>query len=172
MNGKIIAIDTREKEFENKLRKLKAGDVIMLSGIMHTMRDRAHKRAVELLEEGRKLPFEIKVVFHASPIIVNNRIISIGPTTSARMEKETKKLLGKTGLVMVLGKGGMGRSTFGKKGIYCALTGGAGAYYAQFLRIKKKYWRDLGAETVYELEARKVPALVAIAKGKNLYALL
>ena len=152
------------------LSKVSAGDSITYSGIVVTMRDRAHKRALDLLAKGEKVPFSISAVFHASPVIADGQIVSIGPTTSARMEAETDGLLANGSLRIVMGKGGMSPGLFSGRGIYCAMAGGAGSFYASFFRVVSKHWEDLGAETVYVMEAKELPLSVAIdSRGKSLY---
>ena len=97
---------------DEDLADIHVGDIIYLNGSMTTCRDVAHRR---LVEEGRELPVDVRnaAIFHAGPIIrplENDKfeMVSIGPTTSMRMEKFEKEFVEKTGVKIIIGKGGMG----------------------------------------------------------------
>lgn len=147
---------------EDDVRKLKVGDVVFFTGIIFTMRDMAHLRALEIIRKGERLPFDLKdrIIYHCGPLIKNNKVISAGPTTSTRMETFERDLIIKTGLRGIIGKGGMGENTrktlkeFGA--VYMEFPGGAGALAAKLiLGIKEVYWKDLGEpEAVWVLEVR------------------
>ena len=100
---------------DEDLADIHVGDIIYLNGSMTTCRDVAHRR---LVEEGRELPVDVRnaAIFHAGPIIrplENDKfeMVSIGPTTSMRMEKFEKEFVEKTGVKIIIGKGGMGPNT-------------------------------------------------------------
>ena len=122
---------------EEKTVNLKAGDNVLLSGIIYTARDAAHGRLVKLIEEKEKLPIELKdaVIYYVGPTPEKpGQVIgSAGPTTSYRMDKYTPDLL-KQGLSVVIGKGKRSKEVIDSlveyKAIYCAAYGGAGAYLA------------------------------------------
>ena len=97
------------------LADIHIGDIVYLNGSMTTCRDVAHRR---LVEAGRKLPVDVRdaAIFHAGPIIrpLNDdrfEMVSVGPTTSMRMEKFEKEFVEKTGVKVIIGKGGMGANT-------------------------------------------------------------
>ena len=177
-----------EFELETPLKrenilKLKAGDVVYVSGEIFTARDRAHQRALEYMEKSMKLPvsFDGSIVYHCGPLIVREdegwRVVSAGPTTSTRMNAVTPRILEKVNVMGIIGKGGMDEGVVEAlrgKGVYLAYTGGAGALAARAVkRVKEVYWEDLGmpeAVWVFEVE-RFGPSVVAIdAHGNSLYA--
>ena len=113
MSKKVLTTPIQDKDLED----IKIGDVIYLTGYLVTARDAAHTRLVKL---GRKLPVDLKgkAIFHAGPIMVHRKddptkfdVVSIGPTTSMRMEKFQKQFLEQTGTKLIVGKGGMGPNT-------------------------------------------------------------
>ncbi len=167
----------------DEILKLKAGDTAYISGEIFTARDEAHMRAVEYMEEGKKLPVEFNrgVVYHCGPLMKKEndewKAVSAGPTTSARMNKLTPKILEKVEVMGIIGKGGMSDEVVGAlkgKGAYFAYTGGAGALAAQTIkRVKALYWEDLGMpEAVWVFEVENFgPLIVGIdAHGNSLYA--
>lgn len=144
-------------------RDLRAGDVVYISGVMITARDKAHMRMVEYFSSNKELPFELKdqVVFHGAPIVKKEgdewRIIAIGPTTSARMNALEPAVI-EHGASLIVGKGGMDRKTLATLhetgAAYCSMTGGTAVLGARMVKkVKKAEWMDLGlAETVWILE--------------------
>lgn len=154
----------------NTLKSLKQGDNILLSGEVYTARDMAHKRLVEMLKKGEKLPFDLKnkIIFYAGPCpCAKNEIIgSVGPTTASRMDKFAPALY-KAGLLATVGKGG--RSDEVKKviketgGIYFSSIGGIACYLAQKV-VKKELiaFEDLGTEAIYKLEIKDFPVKVEL----------
>ncbi len=160
------------------LLKLRVGDVVYISGELLTARDEAHARMIEYLESGKDLPFKIDrvVVYHCGPLVIEGKVISAGPTTSARMNRFTPNLLKRVSCLAIIGKGGMSREVVEAlkgKGVYLAYTGGAGALAAKAIkRIKAVYWEDLGMpEAVWVFEVKDFgPCIVAIdAHGSSLY---
>ena len=159
-------------------RKLKAGDSVLISGIIYTARDAAHKRLCELLERGEPLPFDLQnaVIYYAGPAPAKpGQVIgSAGPTTSYRMDAYSPLLIraGQTGMI---GKGRRSASVIEamkKEGaVYFGAIGGLGALLAS--RIKKAEvvcYEDLGAEAVRRLYVEDFPAVVIIdCEGGNLY---
>ena len=164
---------------ESDVRKLKAGDVIYVSGILFTARDEAHKL---LLERGAPFPLEGLALFHCGPVVQKVgegwRVVAAGPTTSARMELFQAEFLEKFKPRVIIGKGGMGERTLKALGevgaVYTHFTGGAGALAAQAIRRVKEvhYLSELGipeAIWVFEVE-RFGPLVVAMdAHGRSLY---
>jgi len=160
------------------LRELRIGDVVWVSGVIYTARDLAHRRMVELLKQGRELPFDLRngAVFHAGPIAKRVgsewRIISIGPTTSARMDAYVYEIAAQTGLAMFIGKGGMGpsaRRACRELGVvYLETVGGAASLLTKSVkRVIEVHWLDLGIpEAVWVLEVDRLgPCIVAIDCG-------
>ncbi|MCS7121323.1 MAG: FumA C-terminus/TtdB family hydratase beta subunit [Archaeoglobaceae archaeon] len=157
--------------------KLKVGQEVTVTGTVYTARDEAHEKIVEFLKKGEKLPFELdgSVIYHCGPIVKDNKVISAGPTTSARMNKFSLEILKRVNCIAFIGKGGMSREVVNAmkgKAVYLAFTGGAGALAAErILKIKNVYWEELGMpEAVWELEVEDFPCIVAIdAHGNSIY---
>ncbi len=166
------------------IKKLNIGDIVYISGIMITARDEAHETALELLEKGERLPIDIKglVLYHCGPVAVKKdnkwNIVAAGPTTSMRMESVEDKFIEKTGIKMVVGKGGMGKKTAEamKKytAVYAVFTGGAGALAAERIKeVKDVYWLDkLGipeAMWVFRVEEFGPLIITIDSHGNNYY---
>jgi len=169
---------------EGDIRGLKAGDTVCITGTLITARDQAHRRTLEFLKEGKKLPVNLEglAIFHCGPIVKKEngkwRVIAAGPTTSTRMEPYEAELIKALGIRVVIGKGGMGQKTteamksFGA--IYGAFTGGAAVLAAKLIKmVKGVEWLDLGlSEALWVLEVENFgPLIVAIdSYGNNLYS--
>lgn len=163
---------------KDKVRELKAGDIVLISGIVYTGRDAAHKRLVDLLKKGEKLPIDIEnqIIYYVGPTPAKpNQIIgSAGPTTSGRMDKYTPILLDK-GLRGMIGKGTRSHEVieFMKKNtaVYFAAIGGAGALLGKCVKKSEIVaYEDLDSEAVRKLEVEDLPVIVAIdSEGNNLY---
>ncbi len=163
------------------LLKLEVGDAVYISGEIITARDAAHMRILEFFERGEELPFELNcsVIYHCGPIIKKNhefKVISAGPTTSARMNPMTPKILEKVDCLAIVGKGGMSDEVVEAlkgKGVYLAYPGGAGALAAKAIKkVRAVYWEDLGMpEAVWVFEVENFgPCIVGIdAKGNSIY---
>jgi len=168
---------------EEAVRKLEVNDAVYLSGLLVTMRDAAHRRALLFHKEGKRLPVELRgmAVFHCGPLVKEAdggwKVVAAGPTTSTRMEPFEAELIENLGVRMVIGKGGMGRRTAEamKRGgaVYCAFTGGAAVLAAKAIKyVKGAEWIDLGMpEAMWLFEVDNFgPLTVAIdAHGNNLY---
>jgi fumarate hydratase subunit beta len=164
-------------------RDLRVGDVVYVSGTIVTARDAAHRRALELLNKGEKLPVDLRglAVYHMGPVVkrVGERweVISAGPTTSTRLETYEAEFLEKTGAKMVIGKGGMGPKTAEacrKLGTsYAIYTGGAGALAAKSVnKVLGVEWLDLGSpEALWILDVTDFGPLTVIIdpQGRNYY---
>jgi fumarate hydratase subunit beta len=163
---------------EETLAGLKAGDNVLLSGVLYVARDAAHRRMVEALERGESLPFHIKgqTIYYMgpSPAKPGKVIGSAGPTTSARMDSYTPRLLA-GGLKGMIGKGV--RSDEVKdaikrhKAVYFAAVGGAGALLSRTITKSETIaYPDLGPEAVLRLEVKDFPATVINdSHGGDLY---
>jgi len=169
---------------EEDVRKLQVGDTVYLSGLIFTARDAAHRKILDLINRGEPLPFDPRglAVYHVGPVVRKKNgeweVIAAGPTTSARLEPVEHEFIAKTGVRMIIGKGGMGAKTAEacKKygAVYAVFTGGAAVLAAQAIkRVVNVYWLDeLGIpEAVWLFEVEEFgPLTVTIdATGKNLY---
>lgn len=150
------------------VEKLKAGDQVFISGTIYVARDAAHKRMVQALDKGDRLPFDIagQTVYYMgpSPAKPGQVIGSAGPTTSGRMDVYTPRLLA-AGLRAMIGKGG--RSLAVKeamkkyRAVYLAAIGGAGALITKSIKKAEVVaYDDLGAEAIRCLEVEDFPAIV------------
>lgn len=157
---------------------LTAGESVLLSGVILTARDCAHKRIFEYIKEGKQLPFEIKssIIYYAGPCPAKPGMASgsCGPTTSARMDSFAPALLD-MGLCGMIGKGEMSnevREAIKRNtGVYFAAIGGAGAIYGNAIKKSECIaFADLLSEAVYRLEVEDFPAVVAYdCKGNSIY---
>ena len=163
-----------------ELRKLKAGDSVLLSGTVYTARDAAHKRICECLDRGEKPPFGLNgsAVYYVGPTPEHDGccIGSAGPTTSGRMDDYSPRLLD-AGLKIMIGKGSRSkdvvRSMVQNGAVYLAAIGGAGALMAASIEEAELVcWEDLGCEAVRRLKVKDMPLTVAIdSEGNDLYKL-
>ena len=177
-NGKKVLITPVSTE---DLKDIKVGDIVYLDGSMTTCRDVAHRR---LVEEGRELPVDVRnnAIFHAGPIIrplENDKLemVSVGPTTSMRMEKFEYEFVKETGVKVIIGKGGMKENTerackeFGA--IHCVFPAGNAVVAAtEVEEIVRAEWRDLGMpETLWNCRVKEFgPLIVSIdTEGNNMF---
>ena len=162
------------------LKDLKAGDNVLISGIIYTGRDAAHKRLVELVEKGEELPFDIngQIIYYVGPTPPKpGQVIgSAGPTTSYRMDKYAPILIEK-GLKGMIGKGTRGKNVIDAmvkyKAVYFAAIGGAGALIAKCIKKAEVIaYEDLGPEAIRKLEVENFPVIVVNdIYGNDLYEL-
>ena len=166
-NGRIL-VDMAE--IAEAARSLRAGDKILLSGVVYTARDAAHKRFSALLDEGKELPFPLKgsAIYYAGPTPAPEGlpIGSCGPTTSARMDVFAPRLLD-LGLSAMIGKGGRSPAVcdaIRRNGaVYLCAIGGAGALAAKAVRsVEVIAFEDLGCESVKRLVVEEFPLIVGI----------
>ena len=168
---------------DEDLKDIKVGDVIYLNGHIVTCRDVAHRRLIEL---GRELPVNLKggAIFHAGPIVRKiegaedkYEMVSVGPTTSMRMEKFEKEFIAQTGVKVIVGKGGMGPNTEAgcreHKAIHCVFPAGCAVVAATCVEeIEDAQWKDLGMpETLWVSRVKEFgPLIVSIdAEGNNIF---
>ena len=173
-----MAISIQAPLSREEARKLKAGDSCLLSGVIYTARDAAHKRLCQLIEEGRELPVDLKdSVFYfvgPTPAKPGQVIGSAGPTTSYRMDAYSPALikLGQTGMI---GKGKRDETVISAMkehgAVYFGAIGGCGALLGKCIRKSELVaYEDLGAEAICRLEVENFPVIVIIdAQGNNLY---
>jgi fumarate hydratase subunit beta len=157
---------------------LKAGDSVLITGIIYTGRDLAHARLVEALDAGKELPFEPKgaIIYYVgpSPAKPGKPIGSAGPTTSYRMDKYAPRLMD-VGLKGMIGKGNRTRPVLDSmkknKAVYFAAVGGAAALISKSIKEARVIaYEELGPEAVRELGVEDFPAIVVNdAEGNDLY---
>ena len=159
-------------------RKLKSGDSCLISGVIYTARDAAHKRLCELVAQGKELPLEIRdaTIYYVGPTPARpgEAIGSAGPTTSYRMDAYSPTLiaLGETGMI---GKGKRGSEVVAAMkehgAVYFGAIGGCGALLSQCVKKAEIVaYEDLGAEAIRRLEVANFPVVVIIdSQGNSLY---
>jgi len=159
------------------VRHFKVGDVVYISGVVYTARDKAH---VKILSDSQP-PFSLlnACIYHSGPLIVKDgptyRVIAAGPTTSARMSKQTPAIV-KRGVTTIIGKGGMSAEvvlSFANRCFYLAFPGGCGILAKERIEeVLDVYYAELGfTEAVWKLRVRDFgPLLVAIdSHGVSIY---
>lgn len=161
-----------------KVKDLKAGDTVLISGVIYTGRDAAHKRLVDLLDSGKELPVDLKdqIIYYVgpSPAKPGKALGSAGPTTSYRMDPYAPKLLD-LGLKGMIGKGLRSPEVIDaiKRNccVYFAAIGGAAALIGKAVKEAEIVaYEDLGAEAVRRLVVEDLPVVVVIDnEGNNLY---
>lgn len=159
-------------------KELKAGDYVYITGTMYVARDAAHKRMIEALERGEKLPIHIKdaAIYYMgpSPARAGRAIGSAGPTTASRMDKYAPTLLD-LGQKAMIGKGKRTKEVLDamirNQAVYFAAVGGAGALLSKCItKSEIVCYEDLGAEAIRKIEVKDFPAIVvADCSGNNLY---
>lgn len=174
---KILTTPIKDEDLKN----IKISDIIYLTGTIVTCRDVAHRR---LIEEKIKLPVDLNglAIFHAGPIVKDHgndkyEMISIGPTTSMRMEKFEKEFIEETGVKLLVGKGGMGKNTEEGcreyKALHLVYPAGNAVYAADKVEyIKEVHWTDLGMpESLWVCEVKEFgPLIVSIdTEGNNIF---
>ncbi len=163
---------------DSDIEGLSIGDRVEITGIIYTGRDAAHKRLVELLKEGKELPFDIKgqVIYYVgpSPAPPGRPVGAAGPTTSYRMDPYAPFLI-EAGLKGMIGKGARGPEVIEAmkkfKAVYFAAIGGAGALMAQSIKKAEVIaYPELGPEAVRRLEVADFPVVVVNdVRGNDLY---
>ncbi|MCO0599811.1 L(+)-tartrate dehydratase subunit beta [Peribacillus butanolivorans] len=177
MSKKVLTTPIKDED----LKDIRIGDIIYLTGTLITCRDVAHRR---LIEEKIPLPVDLKgkAIFHAGPIVrdLGNEkyeIVSIGPTTSMRMEKFEKEFIEETGVKLIVGKGGMGKNTEegckNHKALHLVYPAGNAVYAATKVeQIREVHWKDLGMpEALWVCEVNEFgPLIVSIdTEGNNIF---
>ena len=174
---KVLSTPLKQEEIES----LEIGDIFYLNGHIVTCRDTAHKH---LIVKGKEMPVDLKdgAIFHAGPIVQKNdqgayQMISVGPTTSMRMEKLATDFIQATGIRLMVGKGGMGDKTTEAcrrhKVLHCMIPGGCAVSIAdQVEEIERVEWLELGMpEALWVCRIKELgPLVVTIdTKGNNLF---
>lgn len=173
--GKVILVPPLSDE---DVVGLKAGDRVFINGVVYSARDAAHKRMVEALNKGEKLPIDIKgaVIYYMGPSPAKPGYVvgSAGPTTSGRMDAYAPLLIEK-GLKGMIGKGGRAKAVIDAcvkyKAVYFGATGGAGALISKCIKkVEVVAYEDLGPEAIRKLEVEDFPVIVINdTYGNDLY---
>ena len=163
---------------KEQLSVLRAGDRVLLSGVVYTARDAAHQRMMERLDRGEALPFDLEgsAIYYVGPTPERpGQVIgSAGPTTSGRMDKFSPRLLD-LGQPVMIGKGARSREVkeaiVRNGAVYLAAMGGAGAVMSASVDSADVVcWEDLGCEAVRRLHVTDMPLTVVIdSLGNDLY---
>ncbi len=164
MNAKYLTTPFNDED----VCKLKAGDSVLISGVIYTARDAAHKKMAELIEKGKALPLDLKgqVIYYVGPTPARpGQVIgSAGPTTSGRMDLYTPLML-KQGMKACIGKGmrsaAVREALKEHRAIYLAAVGGAGALLSKrVVKSEVVAYPELGAEAIHRLVVKDFPATV------------
>ncbi|MBN1777372.1 MAG: Fe-S-containing hydro-lyase [Clostridiales bacterium] len=160
--------------------QLKAGDSVLLSGVVYTARDAAHARMLETIKNGEALPIDIRgqTIFYAGPTPAPPGRVSgaIGPTTSFRMDAFTPALL-ERGLQAIIGKGDRGaeviRAIKQAGAVYFTAPAGCAAYLSKCVKsVEAVAYEDLGTESIKRLTVHDLPLMVAVdCEGNDIYEL-
>jgi len=171
--SKRVNLDTLTKA---EIATWKAGDRLLLNGKLLTGRDAAHKRIVDMLGKGEKLPVDLanRFIYYTGPVdAVRDEVVGpAGPTTSSRMDKFVEPVLAQTGLIGMVGKserGPVATEAIRKHGaVYCIAVGGAAYLVSKAIRSSKVIaFGDLGMEAIREFEVKDMPVTVAVDSGGN-----
>ncbi len=168
---------------EEDVRRLRVGDEVYLSGIVYTLRDKAHRRILELFEKGEKPPFDLEgaAIFHAGPIAAKRGdkwgLVVVGPTISPRFNRYGPFVIRELGVRAIVGFGGMDEKTLEAMSsvgaVYLAYTGGAASACTKgFKGFRAVHWLEFGMpDAVWELIAENWgPLIVAMdSHGNSLY---
>ena len=173
-----MSISIKTPFAQEMVKTLKAGDSCLISGVIYTARDAAHKRLCELVKEGKELPLDVKdsIIYFVGPTPARpgEAIGSAGPTTSYRMDAYSPTLI-ELGLTGMIGKGKRGPEVIDamkKHGaVYFGAIGGCGALLAKCIKEAEVIaYDDLGAEAIRRIVVEDFPAVVIIdSEGNNLY---
>ena len=154
---------------DKELKELRAGDEVLLTGIIYAARDAAHRRMIEALENGKQLPFDIEgqAIYYMGPTPARpgKAIGAAGPTTSGRMDIYSPRLM-EEGLKIMIGKGMRSEPVKDalkkNKAVYLAAIGGAGALLSKSIKKSEVIaFEELGTEAIRRLEVEDFPATVA-----------
>src|SRR5687767_4770624 len=175
-NSTRVDLDTLTRD---EVTAWKPGQRLLLSGKLLTGRDAAHKRIQDFLEQKKPLPvdFTNRVIYYVGPVDpVRDEVVGpAGPTTSTRMDKFTELMLGRTGLIAMIGKGERGPAAIESirkhKAAYLMAVGGAAYLVSKAIRKSRVLaFEDLGMEAIYEFEVKDMPVTVAVdANGTSVH---
>lgn len=173
-----MAISVKTPLTREAARQLKSGDSVLLTGVIYTARDAAHKRLCELVAQGKELPLDVKdsIIYFVGPTPARpgQAIGSAGPTTSYRMDAYSPTMIAQ-GLTGMIGKGKRNAEVVAAMkehgAVYFGAIGGCGALLSKCIKKAEVIaYDDLGAEAIRRLEVEDFPVIVVIdAQGNNLY---
>ena len=167
-NVRQVNLDTVTRE---EIQHWKPGDTLLLNGKMLTGRDAAHKKMVDMLAAGEKLPVDLtgRFIYYVGPVDpVRDEVVGpAGPTTATRMDKFTRTMLEQTGLMGMIGKAERGPAAIeairDNKAVYLMAVGGAAYLVAQAIKSSKVLgFPELGMEAIYEFDVKDMPVTVAV----------
>ena len=167
-NARRVNLDTLTKA---DVATFKPGEVLLLNGKLLTGRDAAHKRMVDMLGRGEKLPvdFTNRFIYYVGPVdpVRDDVVGPAGPTTATRMDKFTRQMLEQTGLIGMVGKAERGPAAIDairdNKAVYLMAVGGAAYLVSKAIKSSKVLaFADLGMEAIYEFEVKDMPVTVAV----------
>jgi fumarate hydratase class I len=166
--GIRVNLDTISKA---EVATWKPGDVLLLNGKLLTGRDAAHKRMIDMLARGETLPvdFNNRFIYYVGPVDpVRDEVVGpAGPTTATRMDKFTRTMLEKTGLLGMVGKAERGPSAIeaikDHQAVYLMAVGGAAYLVSKAIKAARVLaFEDIGMEAIYEFEVQDMPVTVAV----------
>jgi len=173
-----VNLDTIKPE---DVQNWKTGETILLSGKMLTGRDAAHKKMIDMLAKGEPLPVDLKgrFIYYVGPVDpVRDEVVGpAGPTTATRMDKFTRTMLEKTGLLGMIGKSERGpvaiEAIRDYKSVYLMAVGGAAYLVAQAIKSSKVLgFPELGMEAIYEFDVKDMPVTVAVdSRGESVHTI-
>ncbi len=167
-NVRQVNLNTITRE---EIATWKPGDTLLLNGKMLTGRDAAHKKMVDMLAAGEKLPVDLngRFIYYVGPVDpVRDEVVGpAGPTTATRMDKFTRTMLEQTGLMGMVGKAERGPAAIeairDNKAVYLMAVGGAAYLVAQAIKSSKVLgFPELGMEAIYEFDVKDMPVTVAV----------
>jgi fumarate hydratase class I len=174
--GKRVDLDKVTRE---EVANWQPGDVLLLNGKLLTGRDAAHKRLIDMLNKGEKLPvdFTNRFIYYVGPVDpVRDEVVGpAGPTTATRMDKFTRQMLEQTGLLGMVGKAERGPAAIeairDNRAVYLMAVGGAAYLVSKAIRAARvAAFADLGMEAIYEFEVKDMPVTVAVdSKGTSVH---
>lgn len=174
--GKRVDLNTVTRD---EVASWQPGDVLLLNGRLLTGRDAAHKRMVDMLDRGEKLPvdFTNRFIYYVGPVDpVRDEVVGpAGPTTATRMDKFTRQMLEQSGLLGMVGKAERGPAAIeairDNKAAYLMAVGGAAYLVSKAIRAARvAAFADLGMEAIYEFEVKDMPVTVAVdSKGRSVH---
>jgi fumarate hydratase class I len=167
-NVKQVNLDTVTRE---QIASWKPGDSLLLNGKMLTGRDAAHKKMVDMIAAGEELPVDLngRFIYYVGPVDpVREEVVGpAGPTTATRMDKFTRTMLEKTGLMGMIGKAERGPAAIeairDNRAVYLMAVGGAAYLVAQAIKSSRVLgFPEMGMEAIYEFEVKDMPVTVAV----------
>jgi fumarate hydratase class I len=167
-NVKRVNLDTVTRE---QVKSWEPGDTLLLSGKMLTGRDAAHKKMVDMIARGEELPVDLsgRFIYYVGPVdAIRDEVVGpAGPTTATRMDKFTRTMLEKTGLLGMIGKAERGPTAIEAirdyESVYLMAVGGAAYLVSQAIKASNVVgFPELGMEAIYEFELEDMPVTVAV----------